>query len=100
MTLHNNGKYEVGYKVLMRKRPVKDVLVFTPPEGTLAPGATQKLEVPTLPPLHATSALRTLRPARRLTPLRLSLACSTGPTPNPTPNPNKPLTRSCSRPYP
>ena len=45
MTLHNNGKYEVGYKVLMRKRPVKDVLVFTPPEGTLAPGATQKLEV-------------------------------------------------------
>ena len=45
MTLHNNGKYEVGYKVLLRKRPVRDVLSFTPPEGTLAPGATQKLEV-------------------------------------------------------
>ena len=45
MTLHNNGKYEVGYKVLLRKRPVRDVLTFTPPEGTLAPGATQKLEV-------------------------------------------------------
>ena len=38
MTLHNNGKYEVGYKVLLRKRPVRDVLSFTPPEGTLAPG--------------------------------------------------------------
>jgi hypothetical protein len=45
MTLHNNGKYEVGYKILLRKRPVRDVLSFTPPEGTLAPGATQKLEV-------------------------------------------------------
>ena len=45
MTLHNNGKYEVGYKVLLRKRPVRDVLTFTPPEGTLAPGETQKLEV-------------------------------------------------------
>ena len=26
MTLHNNGKYEVGYKVLLRKRPVRDAL--------------------------------------------------------------------------
>ena len=46
LDLFNNGKYDVGFKIIARKRPTRDILTFEPSEGVLAPGGgTQQLAV-------------------------------------------------------
>jgi P pilus assembly chaperone PapD len=42
----NRGKYEVGFKLIGRKAPIRNMLTMTPSEGTVAPGGTrQRIEI-------------------------------------------------------
>ena len=41
----NSGKYQVGYKFLLRKPPTRDVITLTPSEGTLEPDSRGKVDV-------------------------------------------------------
>ena len=46
LTLVNRGKYEVGFKFVMRRKLMREILSFEPSEGTLEPGGTElKVEV-------------------------------------------------------
>ena len=42
LELVNGGKYDVGYKVLCRKQPLRDILAISPSEGVLAPGGERQ----------------------------------------------------------
>ena len=58
LELVNGGKYDVGYKVLCRKQPLRDILAISPSEGVLAPGGErQRVEFT----LQATEELTLLR---------------------------------------
>jgi hypothetical protein len=46
LTLVNRGKYDVGFKFVMRGKLMREILSFEPSEGTLEPGGTElKVEV-------------------------------------------------------
>ena len=42
LTLVNRGKYEVGFKFVMRRKLMREILTFEPSEGTLEPGGTER----------------------------------------------------------